>query len=73
MHPFLQKTGKKVYIKLHSELYNKNVFDEIKKEEPGYIKSIKKQNDYYLLDVAAKDKSEYLDFLNYLIYIERNK
>lgn len=73
MYPFLQKSGRKLYVKLHSELYDRSLFEGIKKEEPGYIKSINARDGYYFIDLNTHKSKDCLDFLNYLIYLERNK
>jgi hypothetical protein len=73
MHPFLQKSGRKLYVKLHSELYDKSLLEGIKKEEPGYIKSINTCDGYYLIDLNTQKSQEHFEFLNSLIYLERNK
>ncbi|MFA5271068.1 MAG: hypothetical protein WC412_01855 [Candidatus Omnitrophota bacterium] len=73
MYPFLQKSGQKFYLKLHSQLYEKSMLEEIKKEEPGYIKSINARDGYYFIDLNARKAKDYFEFLNSLIYLERNK
>jgi len=72
MHPFEKKIGKKKFVKLHRELYSKNLINRIKKEIPDSIISFKSQKDYYLLELDVDDAVDYFDFCNCLIYFDRS-
>ncbi|MCF7874190.1 MAG: hypothetical protein K9M00_05100 [Candidatus Omnitrophica bacterium] len=71
-YPFIKKDKNKSYIKLCKEIYNKALIDKLKSEVSDAILSVKSQKDYYLLEIEADNKSDYFDFLNYLIYLKRN-
>lgn len=71
MYPFIEKIRDKLFIRLHKELYGKDLIKKIKKEEPDCIISVRPQKNYYLLELNVDDFGEYFDFLNYLIYLGR--
>ncbi len=73
MYHFLQKVDNKLKIKLNIEVYNKSLFDQIRKEDPRRIKSVKTKNGYFFVELNVKKSKDYLDFLNYLIYLERSR
>jgi hypothetical protein len=61
----------KVVLRLHKDLYRKEILERVKKEDPKSVVSLAIQGDYYLLDLCIDGFSDCLDFLNYLIYINR--
>ena len=73
MHPFIKKIGPRLFIKLHKDLYPADLIDKIIKEEPDAISSIKKKRNYTFLELNAEHRSDYFDFLNYLIYHKKNQ
>jgi len=73
MYPFLHKVNNKRYLKLHSGLYKNSLLKEVEKREPGYIKSIRLDKNYYLIDLNINKPEEYFNFLDCLIYLERSK
>ncbi|MFH1875879.1 MAG: hypothetical protein ABH865_03215 [Candidatus Omnitrophota bacterium] len=68
---FLKKTGKKIFIKLHKELYDRNVIERVKRQEPGILGVVHSDAAHYLVEMRTKQRRDYLDFLNYLIYMAR--
>jgi len=67
------KTEKnKVVLKLHRQLYKKNIINSAAKEEPDFIKNIVTGKKYYILELK-KNRADCLSFLNYLIYSHKNK
>jgi hypothetical protein len=62
----------KVYVKLHRELYPKEVLAQARANEPESVISVKTERDYYLVELDVRAPSEYFDFLNYLICLKRN-
>lgn len=68
---FLKKTGKKIFIKLHKELYSRDVIERVRRQEPGILGMVHSDAAYYLVEMKTKQKRDYLDFLNYLIYTAR--
>ncbi|MCF7888080.1 MAG: hypothetical protein K9L76_02250 [Candidatus Omnitrophica bacterium] len=71
-YPFIKKDKNKSYLKLHKKIYNKSLINKMKTQIFDSILSIKSQKDYYLLEIDADNKSDYFDFLNYLIYLNRS-
>ena len=72
MYPFETKIGKKKFVKLHKELYSRNLINKIKKEIPDSIISLKSQKDYHLLELEIDGTEDYFDFCNCLIYFDRS-
>lgn len=71
--PFLTKKQGKLQLKLHKELYRKDVIDFANKCEPGFISSVKASAKFYLLDLNTSDPGECFEFLNFLVYsIKKN-
>jgi len=67
MYPFLQKHGNSFFIRLHRELYKKELLARARKENPDLVGAVLPRGNYYLVDLKTTEKSEYLVFLNYLI------
>ena len=72
MLPFEQKIGTKKFVKLHRELYSKNLINRIKKEIPDSIVSVKSNKKYHLLELKIDDSGDYFDFCNCLIYFNQS-
>ena len=70
-YPFIKKFKDKIFIRLNKELYKKELIEKIEKEEPDSVVYLKSQKNYYLLELRVDNFSEYLNFLNYLIYLNR--
>jgi len=70
-YPFLQKSGKGLFVRLNKELYPKELIESVIKEEPASIQSFNSQKDYYLVELKNAVGEDILDFLNYLIYLNR--
>lgn len=71
-YPFLTKSKKKVFLKLHKEIYGKDLLSAMK-EETGMIRAILPQGKHYLVELDTDTKTDYLEFLNHLIYLKRAK
>lgn len=71
MYPFVRKKGS-IILKLHKDLYKKETILRIAKEEPDFLNALSLRKQYYLLEFKNADYGSCLDFLNYLIYLERN-
>ncbi|MFA5337496.1 MAG: hypothetical protein WC330_04105 [Candidatus Omnitrophota bacterium] len=56
---------------MHKKIYDKNLIACAKKEEPDMVRNVLSQKEYYLVELDTNDKADYLDFLNYLIYLKR--
>lgn len=67
MYPFLQKHGNSSFVKLHKNLYKKELILRVKEENPGFVRAIISRGKYYLVDLDISKKSEYFFFLDYLI------
>ena len=72
MYSFETKIGKKKFVKLHREIYSKNLINRIKKEIPDSIISFKSRKNYYLLELKVDESEDYLDFCNCLIYFNQS-
>lgn len=72
MYPFVKKIKNKLFIRLHKDLYSKNLIEKVRKKEADSIISFKSQRNYYLLELQVDDFEDYFDFLNYLIDFCRN-
>lgn len=70
--PFIKKSGKKLLLKLNSDLYEKDLFARVKAEHPEALLSLKKSGNYYFVDMQVDRFEDYFDFLNYLIYLSRS-
>ena len=73
MYPFLKKVNDKLSVRLNNELYGEDLINKIIKEEPNSIVSLSSQGNYYFLELDVDSPRDYFDFLNYLIYQNRNK
>jgi len=61
-----------LFIKLHKDLYDKNLIEKVKEKEADSIISFKSKKSYYLLELKVNDFVDYFDFCNYLIDFRRN-
>ena len=73
MYPFIKKINNRILIRLNKDIYNKDLIDKAKKDEPASIFSITVQKNYYFLELNVDKFTEYFDFLNFLIYLKQNK
>jgi hypothetical protein len=71
-YPFIKRLKNKIFVKLHKRLYRKELIEKIKKETSEAIKCIESDKDYYLLELEVDEPVEYFEFLNYLIYLNKN-
>jgi hypothetical protein len=71
-YPFLIKSKNKVLLKLHKEIYGKDLLSAAK-EETGMVSAIFTQKKHYLVELDTDTKTDYLEFLNHLIYLKRAK
>jgi len=72
MYPFIKKINNKVFVKLHKDLYDKNLIQKVREKEADSIISFKPQKKYYLLELRVDDFEDYFNFCNYLIDFRQN-
>lgn len=73
MIPFFQKRGKNFLVKLHKDLYTKEIIERAQQKEPGSVVTIGVKSDYYLVELALSAEDDCFAFLNYLIYLRRSE
>lgn len=71
-YPFIEKSRKKPCLKLNKKLYSKDLINAIN-EEFNCVLSVRSKGNYYLVEIDADDTRDYFGFLNYLIYLNRNR
>jgi len=73
MYPFVKRGKDRLSVRLNKELYKRELIERAARQEPNSVISINTQGKYYLVELKADDFGNYFDFLNYLIYLSRNK
>ena len=73
MQPYIVKSENKTFLKLHKDIYKKQVLNKLRKEDPETITDIRLEADYYLLELQLDDPEDYFSFLNYLIYSNQTR
>ena len=71
--PFLKINRNNIFLKLHRDLYSKEILERLQKENAEFILSIKEKNKYYFLKLNKFNLQNCFDFLNYLIYLLRSE
>jgi len=72
-YPFIKKSKGKLFVKLNKDLYPKELIQKAAEREPGSVISVGKEKAYHLLELNVDNSGEYLDFLNFLIYLKRSQ
>lgn len=72
-YPFIKKEPGSFEVKLHKQLYRKPLINKLKNNLAGEVTSFKTKGDYYFLRIDAESESDCLNFLNYLIYLQRKQ
>lgn len=71
MYPFLKKIKGRLLVKLNSDLYPRELIEKVKTEESDSVIFAAGEKGYYFLELKADDAQDYLNFLNYLLYLKR--
>lgn len=61
----------KIIIKINKYLYRESSLDKGLEEAEDFIKPVRKTRDYISLEASIKDKKNVLEWLNYLLYLNR--
>lgn len=72
IRPFIKKENNRILIRLNGELYSKGLIANLCKQAKDNISSVRSENGYHLVELKAASQEDYLDFLNYLIFLQRN-
>lgn len=73
MLPFICKIQSKKFIKLNKELYKKSALNQAAAEFKDCILSMRSKAGYHLVELNIGKRKDYFAFLNYLIYLRKNK
>ncbi len=69
--PFIKKERNQILVRLNSKLYSKELIENLCKQAKDNISSVKLEKGYHLVELRTASQEDYLDFLNYLIFLQR--